>query len=82
MFDLTFFATPLCFRHKKGLRRMEHLHKEGVNVCFIKNRSKHNSNTLLSLLPIFMKQTLTMQFIKKAKKLEKIQQQIDLVFII
>ena len=37
---------------------MEHLHKEGVNVCFIKNRSKHNSNTLLSLLRIFMKQTL------------------------
>ena len=28
------------------------------NVCFIKIRSKHNSNTLLSLLQIFMKQTL------------------------
>ena len=28
------------------------------NVCFIKIRSKHSSNTLLSLLRIFMKQTL------------------------
>ena len=28
------------------------------NVCFIKIRSKRNSNTLLSLLLIFMKQTL------------------------
>ena len=28
------------------------------NVCFIKIRSKYSSNTLLSLLPIFMKQTL------------------------
>ena len=30
-------------------------------VCFIKIRSKHNNNTLLSLLWIFMKQTLTMK---------------------
>jgi hypothetical protein len=29
-----------------------------VNVCFIKIRSKHSSNTLLSLLRMFMKQTL------------------------
>ena len=29
-----------------------------VNVCFIKIRSKHNSNPLLSLLRIFMKQAL------------------------
>ena len=28
------------------------------NVCFIKFRSKHSSNTLVSLLQIFMKQTL------------------------
>ena len=28
------------------------------NVCLIKNRSKHNSNTLLRLLRIFMRQTL------------------------
>ena len=28
------------------------------NVCFIKVRSKHSSNTLMSLLQIFMKQTL------------------------
>ena len=28
------------------------------NVCFIKNRTKHSSNTLVSLLRIFMKQTL------------------------
>ena len=27
-------------------------------ICFIKNRSKHSCNTLLSLLRIFMKQTL------------------------
>ena len=29
------------------------------NVCFIKIRSKHISNKLLSLLRIFMKQTLS-----------------------
>ena len=29
-----------------------------TNVCFIKIRSKHNDNTLLSLLRIFMKQAL------------------------
>ena len=29
-----------------------------TNVCFIKIRSKHSNNTLLSLLRIFMKQTL------------------------
>ena len=29
------------------------------NVCFIKNRSKHSSNTLMSLQRFFMKQTLT-----------------------
>ena len=29
-----------------------------INVCFIKIRSKLSSNTLLSLLRIFMKQTL------------------------
>ena len=28
------------------------------NVCFIKIRSKHSSNTLVSLLRIFLKQTL------------------------
>ena len=28
------------------------------NVCFIKIRNKHSSNTLMSLLRIFMKQTL------------------------
>ena len=28
------------------------------NVCFIKIRSKNSSNTLVSLLQIFMKQTL------------------------
>ena len=31
---------------------------KSANVCFIKIRSKHSSNTLLSLLRIFMKQTL------------------------
>ena len=31
---------------------------KSFNVCFIKIRSKHNSNTLLSLLRIFMKQAL------------------------
>ena len=31
---------------------------KATNICFIKIRSKHNSNTLLSLLRIFMKQTL------------------------
>ena len=30
----------------------------GGNVCFIKIHSKDNNNTLLSVLPIFMKQTL------------------------
>ena len=29
------------------------------NVCFIKNHSKQNSNTLLNLLRIFVKQTLS-----------------------
>ena len=33
-----------------------------TNVCFIKIRSKHSSNTLVSLLWIFMKQTL-IQFV-------------------
>ena len=33
-----------------------------ANVCFIKNRSKHTSNTLLSLLLIFMRQTLLDSF--------------------
>jgi hypothetical protein len=47
------------------------LHKKcklwGVcNVCSIKIRSKHNSNTLLSLLRIFMKQTLGCQMPKNA----------------
>ena len=32
--------------------------KKKSNVCFIKIRSKHSSNTLVSLLRIFMKQTL------------------------
>ena len=32
-----------------------------TNICFIKIRSKHNSNTLLNLLRIFMKQTLCLQ---------------------
>ena len=32
------------------------------NVCFIKIRSKHSSNTLLSLLRIFMKQTLQLLY--------------------
>ena len=34
--------------------------KKKSNVCFIKIRSKHSSNTLVSLLRIFMKQTLSM----------------------
>ena len=33
-------------------------HKKLNNVCLIKIRSKHSSNTLLSLLRIFMRQTL------------------------
>ena len=31
------------------------------NVCFIEIRSRHSNNTLLSLLQIFMKQTLFIQ---------------------
>ena len=36
------------------------LPKFSDKVCFIKFRSKHNSNTLLCLRQIFMKQTLNM----------------------
>ena len=32
--------------------------EQDTNDCFIKNRSKHSSNILLSLLQFFMKQTL------------------------
>ena len=34
----------------------------GANVCFIKNRTKHSSNTLLKLVRIFIKQTLSSHF--------------------
>ena len=38
---------------------MKDLNVPKSNVCFKQIRSKHNSNTLLSLLRIFLKQTLT-----------------------
>ena len=38
--------------------RWQKIEQKQLNVCFIKIRSKHNSNTLLSLLRNFMKQTL------------------------
>ena len=34
--------------------------EQDTNDCFIKNRSKHSSNILLSLLQFFMKQTLVL----------------------
>ena len=39
------------------------------NVCLIKNRSKHSSNTLLCLLRIFMRQTLYNVWVKKTETL-------------
>ena len=38
--------------------------KNLYNLCFIKIRSKHSNNTLLSLLQFFMKQTLEQVFPK------------------
>ena len=40
--------------YTKELENVERLN----NVCFIKIHSKHSSNTLVSLLRIFMKHTL------------------------
>ena len=44
-----------------------------INVCFIKIRSKHSSNTLLSVLQIFKKQTLLLYVIKlKTTRIESV----------
>ena len=55
--------TSFVFIHSINLYKVysEGFIKLLFNVCFIKIRSKHNNNTLLSLLWIFMKQTLTMK---------------------
>ena len=43
---------------KKDLSKVHGTLNISFNICFIKIRSKHNDNTLLSLLRIFMKQAL------------------------
>ena len=43
----------------RGPKRDCVFHKISINVCFTKIRSRHDSNTLMSLLRIFMKQTLS-----------------------
>ena len=66
--QLHYLNAPRNIWFRNAIRRYEFV----TNVCLIKIRSKHSSNTLLHLLRIFMRQTLFMNtmmaFTRNAKK--------------